>query len=65
MIFEAEFGFGDRVWIDGDRSLTATVVAVSFSGGFDRARIQYEVSWIANGVAQVAWVDQFRLSLAR
>jgi hypothetical protein len=57
---ESRFGFGDRVIIDGDRSLVARVISFTFRSHC----AQVEVGWVHNGAAQTASVDEWRLQLA-
>lgn len=55
-----KFDLTTKVHIDGDRSITATVI-----GFLVRAsQIQFEVAWFSNGSQQTAWIDDFRLSQA-
>lgn len=53
------FAIGEKVHIDGDESITATVI-----GFLLRAQgPQYEAAWFNNGAHTTAWVDEFRLTL--
>lgn len=54
----SKWGLKDQVLIDGDKSLVGTVTAFSWRGG----DVQVEVSWIHNGAAQAAWIQEWRLS---
>lgn len=54
-----KFERSERVHIDGDRSLTATVTAYLY-----RTEGQYEISWVHNGTIQTVWIEEFRLSRA-
>ncbi len=52
-----KFNFGDRVTIDDDKSIVATVVGLLL-----RPRdYQIEISWFANGAHHSAWFDEYRL----
>lgn len=57
--FRSKFDIGDRVVIDGDRSMVVTVVAVEFRYG---PHVKVEVQWMYDGNSQSAWMDEFRLS---
>jgi len=60
MSFEAPYEFGERVFLDGDKSLVARVVAFSFRTAFP----QIEIAWVHNGGHQSVWVDSWRLAPA-
>lgn len=60
MILKSAFTFGDSVIIDGDKSLIARVVAITFRSEF----AQIEVSWVHCGDLKSVWVDNWRLSPA-
>lgn len=51
------YNFGDRVHIDGDRSIAAIVVGLRFHAH----DYLCEVSWWRDGSLELAWVDQWRL----
>lgn len=55
--FVSRFQIGDRVSIDGDKDLRATVIGVLFRAG----HVEFEVSWLFNGEIRSAWVASFRL----
>jgi hypothetical protein len=56
---ESDFALGDRVTIDNDESLIATVTAFLL-----RTNIcQIEVSWVHNGDMKTSWVDDWRLQV--
>ena len=58
--FPAIFDIGDRVHIDGEKDIVATVVGMLF-----RAHgVEVECSWLHNGSMQTAWVAAFRLKVA-
>lgn len=57
MNFTTKFKFGERVHIDDDTSITATVTAFCFRS--DRCEI--EASWMHNGAALSAWFVDWRL----
>lgn len=56
--FCAQFRFGDKVIIDGDGSIVASVIGFAFYPH------HYTVlcGWIHNGAAVEAWVGDFRLT---
>lgn len=54
---ECKFGIADTVRIDGDHAMHAVIVAVEWRFGAAR----YECSWMASGVAQFVWFDEWRL----
>ncbi|MBP5857303.1 hypothetical protein KAJ83_09805 [Marivibrio halodurans] len=56
--YRSRFDVRDRVTIDGDASIAATVVAVTFCAG--RAPI-YRVEWMVNGSLESVSLDEFRL----
>jgi hypothetical protein len=58
--FESDWAFGDRLYIDGDRSIKATVV------GFRFGVISHVVmlEWMHDGKSQQAEIELFRLSAA-
>lgn len=58
--FESEYRIADKVHIDGETAVTASVIAVRFSA--DRA--VYEVSWWHNGISYSLWSEGWRLSPA-
>lgn len=55
--YEAQFAIGERVIIDGDSSLVGTVTAAFFRG----PAVLIEVSWVINGDAKSASIEEFRL----
>ncbi len=61
MTFEVRFEFGDKVWIDEDDSITATVTGFVFR----KRDHDVEVSWMANAAMQTVWVSDYRLSPAK
>lgn len=60
MSLESPFTFGDRVIIDGDKSLIARVTRINFASHF----CEIEISWVHNGSIQTAWVANWRLEPA-
>lgn len=58
--FKSSFAIGDRVLIDGCRDLVGRVTAYLWRS----TGCQIEVSWIHNGTAQSAWIDDWRLTAA-
>jgi len=57
MRIDLPFDLSETVFIDGDRTIRATVTAFTYRG----AGLQAEVCWFANGVQQCVWVDVWRL----
>ena len=58
----SSFIIGDKVEVDGDQSLIATVTGVWFqSAEFYRV----ECSWLHNGANQQAWIEPKRLTLRK
>jgi hypothetical protein len=49
---------GDKVAIDGDKSLKAVVIAFLWRG----KSFEVEIAWFSNGQHYTAWVDEDRLS---
>jgi len=60
--FRSARQLGERVVIDGDRSLVAT--ATGFQFRLERAPL-VEVQYIHNGEGKSLWVEEWRLSLAK
>lgn len=58
--YKSRFGFGDKVILDGDKSLVAVVIAILWRS----SQCQIEVAWIHAGDAKSSYVDEWRLSLA-
>lgn len=61
MQFQTKFKLGDRVNVDDDKSIKATIVAFLFKMSSCPAA---EVQWFLNGEAKGCWFDESRLSLA-
>jgi len=59
MKFESPFGYLDKVHIDGDESITATVLAFAFRE--TRPPI-VECSWVHAGAVQTHWIEETRLT---
>lgn len=57
--FESKFDLNDRVSIDGDKEIVATVVEVCFG-----KHVEYKVSWWFNGEIKEHWVTERRLTKA-
>ncbi len=58
MKVETKFDLRDKVTIDGDADITATVIAINvYEGGFD-----YKLAWMHNGSSQWGEFDEFRLT---
>jgi len=60
MTFESKFRRGDRVVLDGDRSLIMTVTAHTFREHFETV----ECSYVHNGDSKCAWIEEWRLERA-
>lgn len=58
--FASRFAFGDKVTIDGDTSIRATVIGFAFYPH----GAQVQCAWFANGSAVDAWLGEFRVSPA-
>jgi len=58
MRFESRFSWGDKVTIDGDRSITATVIGF----GFYPHQTVVQCSWFHSGTVIEAWIGDFRLT---
>jgi hypothetical protein len=56
--FTVSFDFGDRVHIDGDESIKATVTAFVFR----EAALFVECSWMHNGKAESERIEHYRLT---
>ena len=59
MQFTSAFNIGDRVTIDGAADIRACVTALLWREN----RMEFEVSWFANGSLQSAWVGESRLRI--
>ena len=55
--YTARVAIGDWVYIDGDKSIRARVVQVTFT----HSGCSVEVSWMHNGGCQSCWVAEWRL----
>jgi hypothetical protein len=60
MTFSSKFALRDRVWIDGDDTINATVVGFAFYG----QTTEVQISWVHAGAIQTAWVAEWRLTHA-
>lgn len=58
--FSSRFALGDKVTIDGDASIRATVIGFAFYAHVE----QVQCAWFANGSAQEAWINEFRIEAA-
>ena len=56
--FCSRFDFGDKVVIDGDASIRATVIGFAFYPH----GAQVQCAWFANGSAVESWLGEFRLT---
>ncbi len=59
-VYRSHFAPLDRVRIDRDQSIIATVIGLTFQSD---GRLQIGVSWISNGIPQEAWFDESRLHM--
>jgi hypothetical protein len=57
--FLADFDLGEKVIIDGDKEIVATVAEICFGKG-----IEYKISWWFNGELKEHWVCERRLTKA-
>lgn len=62
--FKSNWQIGDRVWIDDDESIKATILSITFQSN-DRELL--ELSWFCNGDYKSAYftVDRVRLEHRR
>jgi hypothetical protein len=60
--FYSPFCRGEKVWIDGDPSITAWVTAHMW---YTRDHHEVQCSWVHNGQNYSAWIDTDRLSAAK
>jgi hypothetical protein len=58
---QVPFAFSDKVFIDGDKSITARVTGFWWKD--DDKNYLVEVSWMHNGTSQTAWMQPWRLDL--
>lgn len=58
MTFETNLNFGDRVTVDGDMSLTGTIVSFKYMW---RGAPLVEISYFHNGEQKYALVEEARL----
>lgn len=64
MKFESKFNKDDKVIIDGDQSLQGTVTSFQFRPVTDEiSHATIEVSYVHNGSASSAWIEERRLML--
>jgi hypothetical protein len=56
-----DFSINDRVNIDGDTSIRATITSILITGE-GAARVQYECVWMHNGSHASAYIDDGRLT---
>lgn len=61
MTLTSQFDIRDRVTIDRDLSIVATIVAIRWSRD---DRPQYELGWMHEGRAEYAYFDEWRLTKA-
>lgn len=60
--FESKFDYGNRVYLDGDTSITAIVISFQFRTTAVGPAV--ECSWVHNGEIKTAWLEEWRLELA-
>ena len=60
MTLKSPFEFGERVIIDGDKSLVARVVQLAFKSHI----AECEVGYVHCGELKKAWIENWRLSPA-
>lgn len=56
--FTFAFGLSEKVIVDGDDRLEATVVGIQIHPD----AISYRLSWFHEGRLETQWVDEFRLT---
>lgn len=56
--FHTPFAFGDKVTVDGDASITATVIGFAF---YPHQSLVF-CAWFNNGAVVEAWFGDFRLT---
>ncbi len=60
--FETKFDFGDKVCVDGDRSIIATVTSIRF---FQTGQAEYGLSYFHNGQpVLIQSCDEWRITPA-
>lgn len=59
--FQSKYAPGDKVIIDGDKSITATITTVMFGRG---DRILYQCEWFSNGGLQNPYIEDWRVTIA-
>jgi hypothetical protein len=55
---ETPFMLGDRVWLDGDESIVATITCMLFNGCWS-----FQISWMSNGDYKDVTVGAWRLTI--
>ena len=55
---ETPFMLGDRVWLDGDESIVATIICMLFNGCWS-----FQISWMHNGDYKDVVVAAWRLTI--
>jgi hypothetical protein len=58
LLNESHFNLGDKVKIDGDGDIVATITAFSFDGAW-----RYQLSWFTNGDHRSDWFQGWRISM--
>ena len=59
--YKSRFKYADRVNIDGDKSIIASVTGVMWRNGHHLV----EIGWINGGSPTTIWIDEYRLELAK
>lgn len=59
-VYQSQLSVGDRVWIDGDESILATVTGLAFYPGHSSVQI----GWVHCGDAKSCWIEPFRLTVS-
>ncbi len=63
--FESRFSLRDKVFIDGDESIEATVSCIEFRIGGLPYAVRYECVWFHNGDMKYYVIDEYRLTLVQ
>ena len=62
--YNAKFGLKDKVIIDGQKELIATISALNFQHDGEIIFTQYQCEWIHNGANYQQYISGHRLMLA-
>lgn len=55
--YTAEYQIGQKVWLDGDRSIIARITGL----WFEASGYKVQVEWISNGTNVSVWMPPFRI----